>query len=72
MSQVDPLEKAAECELALQNATDANRRALLTHLRDLWTAHARSSFWSETDRQQQLAILTQIHADMTRSEMTLA
>jgi hypothetical protein len=44
MLQIDPWERAAECERALQTANDPTRREILTDVRKLWMglANARS------------------------------
>jgi hypothetical protein len=38
MVQVDPWEKAADCERSKQSAIDPQRRAIFERLRDLWIA----------------------------------
>ena len=36
MFQIDPWERAAECERALRAGTDSTHRQILTDVRDLW------------------------------------
>src|SRR5262245_57511748 len=38
MSNIDPWEKAADCERARKSAADPEQRRLLANLRDLWIA----------------------------------
>jgi hypothetical protein len=71
MSDIDPVEKAAECERALAIVSDAPRRALLENLQALWIEllHVRA-FLSESDFAQQLEAVGKIHARLLGSDAT--
>jgi hypothetical protein len=43
MSQIDPWEKAADCERAIQAAADPQQKTILKNLRYLWIALANES-----------------------------
>ena len=71
MSDIDPVEKAAECERALTTVTDAPRRALLENLQALWIElfHVKT-FLSESDFAQQLEAVGNLHARLLGSDAT--
>ena len=43
MSRIDPWEKAADCERAIQAAADPQQKTILKNLRYLWIALANES-----------------------------
>jgi hypothetical protein len=43
MSRIDPWEKAADCERAIQSAADPQQKTILKNLRYLWIALANES-----------------------------
>ena len=68
MLQIDPLEKAAECERYLQAEVDSTHREIFTNFLDLWIglANARNfPTWAEFD--QQVETLNGIQADLIKS-----
>jgi hypothetical protein len=66
-AMIDPRKKAKECDRAIETCTDPQRKALLTHLRELWVAigNDRASGWP--DWQVQAGHLDQLHADLVGS-----
>jgi hypothetical protein len=71
MSDIDPMEKAAECERALATVSDPPRRALLENLQALWIElfHVKA-FLSESDFVQQLEAAGKLHARLLGSDAT--
>jgi hypothetical protein len=67
MFQVDPWEKAAECERALKTAADSTRRGILNDVRELWIglANAKSSL-TPPEYDEQLEAINRIHAELIR------
>ena len=63
---IDPLEKATECEQALQKASDAARRRILLNLRELWVSLAKEGHRHTSEWQQEAEKLGQLQADLTR------
>jgi hypothetical protein len=65
MLQIDPWERAAECERALRAANDPTRRQILTDVRDLWIGLANTrSFWSRAQFDEQVEAISRIHTEL--------
>jgi hypothetical protein len=68
MLQIDPWEKAAECERYLQAEVDSTRREILTNFRDLWIGLANArNFPTGAEFDQQVETLNRIQADLIKS-----
>jgi hypothetical protein len=63
MLRVDPWNKAAECERAIEVVADPERRLVLESLRSLWIALGNEQPWF-AERGRQLSTITQIHAEL--------
>jgi hypothetical protein len=71
MFQLDPWEKAAECQRALQAEADSTHRQILTNLRDLWIELANErSFLTRSEFDQQIEAIGGIHAYLIKSVTT--
>jgi len=69
MLQIDPWERAAECERALRAANDATRRQILTDVRDLWIGLANTrSLLPRADFDEQVETISRIHAELIKPE----
>ena len=67
MFQLDPWEKAAECQRALEGA-NSNQREILTNVRDLWITLANEkSFLTGAEFEQEIQAINRIHADLIKS-----
>jgi hypothetical protein len=67
MLQIDPWEKAAECERYLQAEVDSTHREILTNFRDLWIGLANArNFPTGAEFDQQVQTLKCIHADLIK------
>ena len=67
MLQIDPWERAAECERALRAANDPTRRQTLTDVRDLWSGLANTrNFLTGAEFDQQVETLSSIQADLIK------
>jgi hypothetical protein len=67
MLQIDPWERAAECERALRAANDPNRRQILTDVRDLWIGLANTrSLWTRVQFDEQVEAISRIHTETIR------
>jgi hypothetical protein len=67
MFQIDPWERAAECERALRAAIDSTHREILTDVRDLWIGLANTrSLLPRAQFDEQVATMNRIHADLIR------
>lgn len=65
MSNIDPWEKAADCERAIKSAADHEQRALLTNLRDLWiTLGSQCELMSTDEMAQEAEAIGRLHADL--------
>jgi hypothetical protein len=65
-TKVDPWKEAAECERALQIATNTEQRNMLVYLREMWIALANeSAFLSADDFAKEAEAVIQIQTDMT-------
>jgi hypothetical protein len=63
MLRVDPWDKAAECERAIEVVADPERRVVLESLRSLWIALGNEQpLFAE--RAHQLPTIAQIHAEL--------
>ena len=68
MLQIDPWEKAAECQRYLQAEVDSTRREILTNVRDLWIGLANAkNFPTGAEFDQQVETLNGIQADLIKS-----
>ena len=67
MHQIDPWEKAAECQRYLQAEVDSTRREILTNVRDLWIGLANArNFLTGAEDQVEVEKLNRIHADLIK------
>jgi hypothetical protein len=65
MSQVDPWEKAAECALAAEAASDPERQAILVHLQYLWiTLGTERGFLSVEELARETETISRLHAEV--------
>ena len=63
--KLDPWDKAAECDRAIEIVADPERREVLDRLRSVWLAIGdRPSFLDRAERAAQLSTLAQIHGAM--------
>jgi hypothetical protein len=68
MLQIDPWERAAECERALQTANDPARREILTDVRKLWMGLANArSFFTKAEFDEQVEAINRVHTELIRS-----
>jgi hypothetical protein len=68
MSQVDPWEKAADCERALRITVDPVHRETLSNIREFWITLANESpSLSEDDLATQIETIGRLHAKLDRS-----
>ncbi|MET0631817.1 MAG: hypothetical protein ABWY92_13225 [Xanthobacteraceae bacterium] len=67
MLQIDPWERAAECERYLQTEVDSTRREIFTNVRDLWIGLANArNFLTGAEFDQQIKTLDSIQADLIK------
>src|SRR5215471_6012940 len=67
MPQVDPWEKAADCERALRITIDPIHRETLSNIREFWIALAQESrFLSEDALAAQIETIGRLHAKLDR------
>jgi hypothetical protein len=67
MLQIDPWERAAECERALRAANDPTRRQILTDVGDLWIGLANTrSLWTRVQFDEQVEAISRIHTETIR------
>ena len=67
MPQVDPWEKAADCERALRISVDPIRCETLSNIREFWIALAQESrFLSEEVLAAQIETIGRLHARLDR------
>jgi hypothetical protein len=67
MPQIDPWEKAADCERALRITVDPIRRETLSNIREFWIALAQESrFLSEDALAAQIETIGRLHAKLDR------
>jgi hypothetical protein len=67
MAQVDPWEKAADCERAIRITLDPLHRETLTNIREFWIALAhKSRFLSEDALATQIETIGRLHAKLDR------
>jgi hypothetical protein len=67
MSQVDPWEKAADCERALRITVDPVHRETLSNIREFWIALAHESrFLSDEALATQIETIGRLHAKFDR------
>ncbi len=66
MSMVDPWEKAAECERAIETATNRGLRTALTYLRELWIALGKQrNFLSADDMAREIEAVGRLQVELT-------
>jgi|HubBroStandDraft_6_1064221.scaffolds.fasta_scaffold420760_1 hypothetical protein len=65
---IDPREKAAECERAIEACTDPERKFALTCLRDLWVAVADDRDRGRPDWHAQAESIDKVHADTLKPQ----
>ena len=67
MAQVDPWEKAADCERAIRITLDPLHRETLTNIREFWIALAhKSRFLSDDALANQIETIGRLHAKLDR------
>ena len=67
MLQMDPWEKAAECQRYLQFEVDSTRREILANVRDLWIGLANArNFLTGAEDQEEVEKLNRIQADLIK------
>jgi hypothetical protein len=67
MPQIDPWEKAADCERALRITVDPIRRETLSNIREFWIALAQESrFLSDDALATQIETIGRLHAKLDR------
>ena len=67
MAQVDPWEKAADCERAIRITLDPLHRETLTNIRQFWIALAhKSRFLSADALATQIETIGRLHAKLDR------
>ena len=67
MLQMDPWEKAAECQRYLQAEVDLTRREILANVRDLWIGLANArNFLTGAEDQEEVEKLNRIQADLIK------
>jgi hypothetical protein len=67
MSQVDPWEKAADCERALRITIDPIRREMLSNIREFWIALANARpFLSDEDLAAEIEVISHFHTAIDR------
>jgi hypothetical protein len=72
METRDLLAHAAECDRALQLATEAEHREMLQRLRSVWLGLARDeSIARDPERQEEIAALRRLHNEMVAMQPTL-
>ena len=72
MGKCDLLARAAECERALQVATEPEQRDLLQQVRDVWLGLAREQRMARDPKMQKaIADLKRLHAEITAAGPTL-
>ena len=72
MGKSDLLARAAECERALQVATEPEQRDLLQQVRDVWLGLAREQRMArDPEMQKAIADLKRLHAEITAAKPTL-
>ena len=65
MSRIDPWEKAAECALAAEAASDPERQATLVHLQYLWiTLGTERGFLSVEELARETDTISRLHAEV--------
>ena len=66
MSVLDPWQKASECELAVEAATDPQQRAILANLRDLWISLGNTrNFMSADELAKEIETVGRLHIELT-------
>ena len=72
MSEVDPWEKAAECQRAVQAAIDPQHQTILMHLRNLWMALANErDSMSADDLAMQVEAIGRLHVELINSQQRI-
>jgi hypothetical protein len=67
MAQVDPWEKAADCERAIRITLDPLHRETLTNIREFWIVLAQKSrFLSDDALATQIETIGRLHAKLDR------
>jgi hypothetical protein len=70
MAQVDPWEKAADCERAIRLSLDPAHREGLSNIREFWIALAQKShFLSEDALAIQIEMIGRLHARFDHSAL---
>ena len=65
MSNIDPWEKAADCERARKSAADPKQQTFFANLRDLWIAlGSQRELMSSDEMAQEAEAIGRVHADL--------
>jgi len=68
MAQLDPLEKAADCERAIRLTLDPVRRETLNNIREFWIALAQKGpFLSDDALATQIETIGRLHASFCKA-----
>jgi hypothetical protein len=69
MSRIDPWEKAADCERAIQAAADPQQKTILKNLRYLWIALANESDCMSADEfARESEVIGRLHVELALAE----
>jgi hypothetical protein len=69
MSQIDPWEKAADCERAVQAAADPQQKKIFKNLRYLWIALANESDCMSADEfARESEVIGRLHVELALVE----
>jgi len=65
VSNIDPWEKAADCERAIKSAADPEQQTFLANLRDLWIAlGSQCELMGSDEIAQEAEAIGRLHADL--------
>jgi hypothetical protein len=71
MSLVDPFEKAADCERAIQISTDPVRKDILHNLQQMWIALATERAHLTPERlAREAEVISRLHLKLTGTDRT--
>ena len=72
MSEIDPWEKAADCQRAVQAAIDPQHQAMLTHLRNLWIALGNErDFMSADELAKEVEAIGRLHVELVNPQQRI-
>ena len=71
MIQVDPWEKAADCERVLRITIDPVHREIVTNIREFWISLAKEkAFLKDDELARRAETISRLHAKMTATPTT--